>query len=343
MERPISLLSPLTSPPSLRIIPEPVRLAKAILVRLLFGVLSLVFISFVVFMADEIAPGDAASMMAGEKAGPAQVERLRHNMGLDKPWPTRYFEFVGNAARLDFGKSYFGTERQVWDILKDNLPLTVKVACSAILLAAVVGIFLGVMAALYQNRFIDRAVLSVSTLGVTLPNFVLAPFLVFIFALWLDRLPMDYDRMKIEQGVAPEFMFLILPVLVLAARPMAMLTRLTRASMIDTLEQEFIKTAIAKGVPTTTLVIKHALRNAILPVITAIGTSFGFLLTGSFVVEIFFRMPGLGREAIEAIQMRNTPVLQACILITGAMFIVVNLLVDLLLPILDPRIREAQI
>ena len=181
--------------------------------------------------------------------------------------------------------------------------------------------------------------LTISTLGVTLPNFVLAPILVYIFALKMDRLPQTWavDR------IAPDIVYMILPVIVLAARPMAMLTRLTRASMVDTLQQEFIRTAVAKGVSPAGVVFKHALRNAILPVITAIGTSFGFLLTGSFVVERFFVLPGLGREAIEAIQQGNVPVVQACILITGGMFISINLLVDLVQPILDPRIREAQV
>lgn len=319
------------------------RLAKAIIVRLLFGILSLVFISFVVFIADEVAPGDAATMLAGEKATPEEIQRRRELMGLDRPWPERYVEFIGNAATFNFGNSLFRTQRPVNEILADNVPMTLKLAFSAILLAALAGITLGVFAAIYQNRFIDRAILSISTLGVTLPNFVLAPLLVYVFALQLDQLPQDYNRAMIERGEAPEYLFLILPILVLSARPMAMLTRLTRASMIDTMQQEFIRTAIAKGVPTTRLIVKHGLRNAIMPVVTAIGTSFGFLLTGSFVVEIFFRLPGIGREAIEAINSRDTPVVQACILITGGMFILINLLVDVALPILDPRIREAQV
>jgi ABC-type dipeptide/oligopeptide/nickel transport system permease component len=140
-----------------------------------------------------------------------------------------------------------------------------------------------------------------------------------------------------------DFYYYILPVAILAARPMAMLTRLTRASMVETLKQEFIRTAIAKGVPTGRLYFRHALRNAILPVITAIGTSFGFLLTGSFVVERAFTLPGLGSTTIEAIQRGDFPVVGACVLLTGFLFILINLLVDLILPLLDPRIRESQV
>lgn len=318
-----------------------VRLAKPIFLRLFFGLLSLVFISFVTFVADEVTPGDAATAIAGEKASIATVQQLRHEMGLDRPWPERYVSFVSKACHGDFGESYFGTREPVSSVIKRTLPMTVKVATLAILLASAIGLMLGTLAALYKTRFTDRAVLTVSTLGVTVPNFVLAPLLVFLFAnkRMLDVLPLVWET----ELRAPEFYYLILPVCILAARPMALITRLTRASMIDTLQQEFIRTATAKGVPRGRLIFRHALRNAILPVITAIGTSFGFLLTGSFVVERYFVIPGLGSTTIEAVQQGNMPVIQAGILVTGTMFIVLNLVVDILLPMLDPRIRESQI
>jgi peptide/nickel transport system permease protein len=316
-----------------------VRLAKAILLRLLYGLLSLVFISFVTFIADEIAPGDAATIRAGEKATPEAVERIREEMGLNRPWPIRYAEYVGGLARLDLGESYYGTREPVIDIIARNLPSTMRLALMAICLAAAVGIFLGTIAAINRNRFGDRATLTFSTLGVTIPNFVLAPIFVLIFSLNLGYFPMSWQYERPEG----DLIYLVLPVVVLSLRPMAMLTRLTRASMVDTMQLEFIKLAVAKGVPPARLIIRHGLRNALLPIITAIGTSFGFLLTGSFIIERAFLLPGIGREGIEAIQQGNTPVLQAVILITGGMFILVNLLVDLTLPMLDPRIREAQI
>jgi peptide/nickel transport system permease protein len=316
-----------------------VRLGKAILLRLLFGALSLLFISLVTFIADELAPGDAATVIAGEKASIQRVQELRHEMGLDRAWPIRYVEYVGNMARGNFGSSYFGTREPVSSILARTLPMTAKIAFMAILLAAAIGIVLGTIAAVYQNKFGDRSVLTVSTLGVTVPNFVLAPLMVYIFAVQLDQLPQTWEVVL----VAPEIYYLVLPVCILAARPMAMITRLTRASMIDTMQQEFIRTATAKGVPRGRLIIKHALRNAILPVITAIGTSFGFLLTGSFVIERYFAIPGLGSTTIEAILIGNMPVVQAGVFVTGALFIVLNLLVDVVLPMLDPRIRESQI
>lgn len=315
------------------------RLAKAIGLRLLYGILSLIFISLVTFVADELAPGDAVTALASEKADQATKDRIRHNYGLDRPVHERYFRFVGNALQLDFGRSYYGTKEKVTDVIGRTLPMTLRIAAMAMVLSAIIGIVLGSIAALRENRFADRAVLTVSTLGVTLPNFVLAPLLVYLFYNTLDMLPATWDVNR----VVPDWQYLILPVAILAARPMAMLTRLTRASMVETLKQEFIRTAIAKGVPPLRLFWKHSLRNAILPVITAIGTSFGFLLTGSFVVERAFTLPGLGSTTIEAIQRGDTPVIQACVLLTGFLFIVINLLVDLVLPLIDPRIRESQV
>ncbi|MBS1718654.1 MAG: ABC transporter permease [Armatimonadetes bacterium] len=314
------------------------RILKPLAQRLLYGLLSLLLVSVVTFWASEQI-GDVAVILAGEKASPETVVRIRHSLGLDQPAPVRYGRYLNNAVHGDFGMSFHGTHEPVKDIIARDLPMTARIAFMAILLSAIVGIFLGTVAGVYQNRFQDRAVLIVSTLGVTLPNFVLAPFLVYFFCLKMDRLPQTWEQNR----VAADYMYLILPVVVLSARPAALLTRLTRASFIDTMQQEYIRLAIAKGVPRMRLIVRHALRNAILPVVTAIGTSFGFLLTGSFVVENFFGLPGLGKETIEAISKRDVMVVQACVFVTGAMFIVVNLIVDILLPILDPRIREAQI
>lgn len=315
------------------------KVLRAVFLRLVYGILSLVFISFVVFMADEISPGDAANILAGDKASIEQVERLRHQMGLDRPWPVRYVEFLGNAATLDFGKSYFGTKRPVRDLIAEKLPLTALLAFCSIIVASAIGIGLGTIAGIYRNRGPDTAILILSTLGVTIPTFVLAPVLVYYFSTVKDILPATWD----PNPKAPIWMYLLLPVLILAARPAALLTRLTRASMIDTLQQEFIRTAIAKGVPSRRLIFRHALRNAILPVITVIGTSFGFLLTGSFVLETVFTIPGIGQDGIEAILQGDMPRIQGIVLVTGAMFVILNLFVDILMPMLDPRIREAQV
>lgn len=313
-------------------------LFRTLALRLLFGAISILFISLVTFLADELSPGDIALVRAGERATQAQVERIREELGLNKPWYIRYGEFITNAVQGDFGQSSYGTREPVSDIIKRTLPLTARIAFMAIILAAMIGITLGTIAAINENRALDKLSLSISTLGVTVPTFVLAPLLVYIFAIQLDQLPVSYTT----QRVAPEIVYLLLPVLVLSARPMAVLTRLTRASMIDTLEQEFIRLAKAKGLPGWKIVWQHALKNAILPVITVIGTSFGFLLTGSFVVETIFTIPGIGHETINAIQKGDTPVILATVMITGALFVFVNLIVDLILPLIDPRIQEVK-
>lgn len=318
------------------------RTVRAILLRLVYGLLSLVFISFVTFLAGELAPYDAATIQAGEKASKAQVEAVRHSMGLDRPWPERYVKYIADASHGDFGRSYLSTKEPVSDIVVRSLPITALIAACATLLASSVGILLGTLAAVYRTKPADQAVLTGSTLGVTIPNFVLAPLLQLVFgATMLNVLPATWE--SDSNRVAPAWMYLLLPVVVLSLRPMALITRLTRASMIDTLQQEFIRTAVAKGVPRGRMIFRHALRNAVLPVVTAIGTSLGILLTGSFVVETAFMVPGIGQATIEAIRQLNMPVVQACVLVTGAMFIFLNLIVDILLPILDPRIRESQV
>jgi peptide/nickel transport system permease protein len=327
------------------------RLARAIFLRFIFGLVSLVFITFVAFVADEVAPGDAATVAAGEKATIRQIEDIRHQMGLDRPCHIRYFEMIGRLSHGDFGTSYTGIKEPVGNIIARSLPMTARNAALAILIAIVVGVTLGTIAAVYENRLGDRAILVFSTLGVTLPNFVLAPLLVYFLSVqknWVagafsmgarHQFPLTWEVNR----DAPDYFYLLIPIVVLSLRPMAMLTRLTRASMVETMKQEFIRLATAKGVPPFRLIVFHALRNAILPVVTAIGTSFGFLLTGSFVIERFFTMPGLGNTAISAILEANAPVVMACIMVSGFLFIFVNTLVDILLPILDPRIREAQV
>ncbi len=307
-------------------------LSKNLAIRFLFAILSLIFISLVTFLADEIAPGDQATVAAGEKASVETVNRLREQMGLNRPWPVRYGEYVSNALRGDFGRSSTGSKEPVADIVKRTLPLTGILAFSATVVAAVFGIVFGIIAALKENRWPDRSLMLISTLGVTIPTFVLGPLFVQLFALKMDVLPAYYND-------TPEG--LLLPVIILALRPMAQITRLMRSTMLDVMGMDYIRLAVAKGVPPFRLITKHALRNAILPVITAIGNNFGILLTGSFIIETFFGIPGLGSTAIIAIQAGNSTVIQITTLIAGGMFVLINLLVDLLNPFIDPRIREA--
>lgn len=311
------------------------KLFKALTARAVYAFVSLFVISFITFIANEAMP-DPAIAVAGDKASLETVQRIRENLGLNKPWYIRYGTYLSKATHGDFGTSYFGTKEDVSDIIKRSLPTTILLAGWAIILATVIGVFLGVIAALFQNGPPDRAALLVSTLFVTVPNFLLAPLLVLLFSLKLGWLPINWDTDSNWKAY-------VLPICVLAARPTAMLTRLTRAAVVDTFQQEFVRLAVAKGVPPARLLFRHVLRNSSLPVVTAIGTNFGLLLTGSFVTETYFTLPGLGRQTITAITQGDGPTIQACVLLTGALFILVNLIVDIILPLLDPRIREAQI
>ncbi|MCH8274088.1 MAG: ABC transporter permease [Armatimonadetes bacterium] len=316
-----------------RVLRSPV--GAQVLRRLAWTVPTLVFITLITFIAGDLAPGDPAVRKAGMHGGQEAVELIREKMGLNRPLHVRYAEFVWNAAHFEFGESLV-TPRAVNEIVLTGIQHTGRIALLAILLASGVGILLGGIAAIWRNRVADRLAVSFSTLGICIPNFVLAPVLVYIFAIWLDRLPVAW-RDDPERG---PWIYLILPVAIMALRPAAVITRLTRASMIDTLSQDFIRTAYAKGVPFWRTIIVHALRNSLVPIMTAVGTSLGFLLTGSFIIETAFLIPGLGSASIDAIRKADYPVIQATVLIFAVLFIAVNLLVDLLLPLIDPRIKE---
>jgi peptide/nickel transport system permease protein len=309
---------------------------KAVGIRLLWAIPTLIFITFLTFIIGEAAPGDAATVRAGEKASAETIAFLREEMGLNRPLGVRYVEFVKNAAVLDFGESWYPPYHPVRETLMEGMQQTGLLALLAIILAMMLGITLGVIAAINHNRVMDRASVTFSTLGICIPNFVLAPILAYLFAIKLGWLPLTWENNRTESIVY----YLALPVLILSLRPAAIITRLTRAAMIDTLSQEFIRTAFAKGVPYWRVIFKHAFRNSLVPIMTAVGTSFGYLLTGSFIVESFFRIPGLGLRSIGSIYQGDYPVVQGTVLLFAVLFIFVNLIVDIFLPLLDPRVRE---
>ncbi len=314
-----------------------VQIVRILSLRFLYALVTLVFVVFVTFVIDAIAPGGPEYAIVGEKGTAEAYARVRHELGRDRPWPERFANYLADVFQLKLGNSYYGTKEPVLDIVKTSILMTARIATICIVLASIIGILLGVLGAVYQNTWVDKLVLTISTFGVTIPNFVLAPVLAYFFAIKLDLLPLTWEVHR----VLPDFYYLVLPVTILALRPGAMITRLTRATMTDTLQQEFIRFATAKGIPSLRIIFRHGLRNAILPVITGIGFNYGFLLTGAFIVEQIFTIPGIGQVGIEAILQRNTPVIEGTVLVTAALFIFINLLVDIALPFLDPRIREA--
>ena len=304
-------------------------MVRYVLSRLLQAIPTLLLISFLTFIMGYLAPGDPIRMILGEHSDPQTVAQVRHELGLDQPWYVQYGRFVWSAVKGDFGISLYN-RRPVGDVIRESFPATATLAVLAILLAIAVGIPAGIIAAVFHNRLPDRLSMAGVVLGISVPNFVLATLLILLVSVRLGWLP-------VAGWGAPEY--LVLPVLVLAARPSASIARFTRTSMLEVLQQDYIRTARAKGVPERAVILKHALPNALLPVVTVVGNAFGYLLTGSFIVETVFAVPGVGYKSIEAILRRDYPVIQATTLLFAFLFIAVNLFVDILYTRLDPRVR----
>jgi ABC-type dipeptide/oligopeptide/nickel transport system permease component len=303
--------------------------------RLALAVPTLLAISFLVFFAAYLSPADPVDILVGEKASPELKDRVRHEWGLDRPPLVRYGEYIeGIVLRGDFGRS-FQTREPVAQRIARGFPNTAALAVCALLLSLAVGIPIGIASAVYANRPFDRVAMSVALAGVAVPSFVLGPVLVLLFAVRAQYLPVI--GFALPDRVAPQYF--VLPSIVLSARSMALIARLTRSAMLDVLSQDFIRTARAKGLSGGAVLFKHALKNAFPPILTVAGTTFGYLLSGSFVVETFFTIPGIGNESIRSILNRDYPVIQGMALLLAAIFVLVNLIVDILYGLLDPRVR----
>ena len=310
---------------------------RFVLGRLALAIPTLLAISALVFFSAYLAPGDPADAILGEKATPVTKARLRHQLGLDAPPLTRYVSYVGGiVAHGDFGVSY-QTREPVKQILARGFPNTALLASLALLTSLLIGIPLGILAAVTVNRLPDRIAMVLALLGVALPSFVLGPALVLLLAVRMGAFPVIGFSVAESGRNTP--IFFVLPVVVLAARSTALIARLTRSAMLDVLSQEFVRTARAKGLSTGAVLFKHALKNAFPPILTVAGTTFGYLLSGSFVVETFFTIPGIGNESISSILKRDYPVVQGLSLMMAAGFVGINLIVDILYGVLDPRAR----
>ncbi len=309
---------------------------RYILERLALAVPTLLAISALVFFSAYLAPGDPADVILGEKATPATKARLREELGLNRPPLIRYKDYVvGIVTRGDFGSSYLSRE-PVKDIIKRGFPNTILLASLALVTSLLLGIPLGILASVWANKLPDRLAMALALVGVALPSFVLGPALVLLLAVRLQWLSVIGFSLA-EGRTAPQFF--ILPVLVLAARSAALIARLTRSAMLDVLSQDYVRTARAKGLSTASVLFKHALKNAFPPILTVAGTTFGYLLSGSFVVETFFTIPGIGNESISSILRRDYPVVQGLSLLMATGFVLINLIVDILYGMIDPRAR----
>lgn len=310
---------------------------RFLVIRLALAVPTLLAISFLVFFAGYLSPADPVDIALGEKASPELKARIRHEWGLDRPPLLRYADYItGIVTRGDFGKSFINREPVTTRIAR-GFPNTALLATCALAVALLIGVPLGIASAVYANGWFDRVAMTVALLGVAVPSFVLGPVLALLLSVRMQWLPVVGFAIPGRMG----WEYFILPTLVLASRSLALIARLTRSAMLETLGQDYIRTARAKGLSPATVLFKHALKNAFPPILTVAGTTFGFLLSGSFVVETFFTIPGIGNESIRSILNRDYPVIQGMALLLATIFVLVNLLVDVLYGLLDPRARVA--
>lgn len=303
-------------------------MTRFVLGRLALLLPTLVGVLAVTFLLLYVAPGDPVQAMVGERADPETIARLRAELHLDDPLPARFARYVGGVARGDLGTSYI-TRRPILGDLVQRFPATLQLAAAAMLFAAVVGISIGIYGAWRPGSWPDRLSVFGAYLGVSFPVYWVGLLLVLVFAVGLRWLPPSGAR-----GPA----YLILPALTLGMRSVAYLSRMTRAAMQEVLQSDFVRTARAKGIAEGRVVLRHAFRNALLPVVTVLGLDFGSYLTGSILTETIFSWPGVGRYVLTAIDKRDLPAIQGSILFLSLMFVLVNLLTDVLYARVDPRV-----
>ena len=294
-------------------------------------------VALIVFLLLRLTPGDPAAVLAGDNATPAQLERIRASLGLNEPLYVQFFTWVGKLLHGDLGVSLI-SNKPVLEMIAPRIEPSISIAVSTIILAVLIAVPLGVLAAWKQGTWIDRFVMALSVLGFSVPVFVIGYVLIQLFAIDLRWMPVQGFR-SITQGFGPFFERIILPTLALSFIYIALIARMTRASMLDVLGEDYVRTARAKGIGEVAVLFRHALRNAAVPVITVIGTGFALLISGVVVTESVFNIPGIGRLTVDAVLARDYPVIQAMILLTSLLYVSVNLLIDVAYTLLDPRIR----
>jgi ABC-type dipeptide/oligopeptide/nickel transport system permease component len=296
----------------------------------LLGIVPVVFgVLLLTFMLVHLVPGDPVEVMLGESASGADRAQLRAELGLDQPVIVQFGHYLARLAQGDFGTSIHSGE-PISALLAQRFPATIKLALLALLIAVSIGLPLGILAALKANRWPDRVATTVSLTLSAMPHFWLGPLLMLVFALWLGWLPVS----GMEHTAS-----IVLPALTLGFGLAAILTRMTRASLLEVLNEDFVRTARAKGLDESTVILGHAMRAALLPVVTVLGLQMGSLLAGTVITETVFAWDGIGRLLVESIEKRDYPVTQACVLVIALSYVLVNLCTDLLYARLDPRVR----
>jgi peptide/nickel transport system permease protein len=294
-------------------------------------------VALFVFSLLYIAPGDPAAVIAGDQASPADVERIRQSLGLDRPFLVRFGEWVWQILHGDLGTSIF-TNLPVTTMIQQRFEPTLSLMVVTLCLAIAIAIPIGVLAAWKAGTWIDRAIMAFAVFGFSVPVFVIGYLLAFVFALELEWLPVQ-GYTPLSQGLGPWFQNLILPSTALGCVYIALLARTTRAAMLEVLQQDYIRTARAKGIGQSDILYVHALKNASVPIVTVIGIGIALLIGGAVVTESVFAIPGLGRLTVDAILRRDYPLIQGLVLLFSFIYVLVNLAIDLLYTFLDPRIR----
>ncbi len=303
---------------------------KYISKRIIYLIPVLIGIVFLVFTIMYFSPGDPAKLILGDRAPEEQVAALRHELGLDLPYYQQLFNYIKNAIHGDFGNSY-QLRMPVWDIIKLRFPLTLQLTTFTMLIAVLIGVPVGILSAVKQYSVIDAFSVIFALLMASIPAFWLGMLLMLLFSLNLGWLPSSgYEGVK----------WLILPSITLGFINCATIMRMTRSSMLEVVRQDFIRTARAKGATEKRVIFRHALKNAIIPVITVVGTAFGSSLGGAVVTETVFGLPGMGTQIITAIRQKDNPVVLASVIVIALAFSIVNLIVDILYTYVDPRIRD---
>ena len=305
--------------------------------RVLAAVPVMGVVALFVFLLLRITPGDPAAILAGDNATPQQLERIRTSLGLNEPLYIQFFTWINKLLHGDLGVSLISNV-PVLKMISQRVEPSISVALATIILAVVIAVPLGVIAAWKHGTWIDRFVMGLSVIGFSVPVFVIGYVLIQIFAIDLRWLPVQGFK-SITAGFGPFLERIILPTLTLSFIYIALIARMTRAAMLDVIGEDFIRTARAKGIGEASVLLRHGLRNAAVPVITVIGTGFALLISGVVVTESVFNLPGIGRLTVDAVLARDYPVIQAMILLTSLIYVTVNLLIDVAYTLLDPRIR----
>ncbi|WP_336635149.1 ABC transporter permease [Lysinibacillus fusiformis] len=304
-------------------------MSKYILNRTLSMFITLIGVSILVFLMMHFIPGDPVTYILGDFASEEAIVEMKKTLGLDQPLFIQYIDYIKNVLQGNLGTSYI-TGLTVGEEIMARFPITVQLALYSLIIGSVIGILMGILAAVKQNTIFDQLAMVISLIGISAPGFWIALFLIWMFSYQFNIFPISG-----YQG----FYSLILPSITLGLGSAGNIARMTRSSMLEVIKQDFMRTAQAKGLAMITMIFKHALQNAMIPVITLIGLQFGFLLAGAVVIETVFALPGLGSFSIEAITKRDLPTVQGLVLFMAFLFIITNMIVDLVYSLVDPRIK----